>query len=141
MLPTAATQSAGKGLGWRQILSHPPPSEGDDDEAVFAMEQEFAAELGRRLQVLVSHGKVTSLGSHKVFEGLELGELNSHLSGMDIDGLHAHRCLLSLNNIAHMAPSAVASAMAEHGTVEARVGWIFPPPSIAWPLPFSPPSC
>ena len=57
---------------WRSVLEY----EGDDG---FAMERNLAADLGSRLQTLLQENRVTTLSSHKVFEGLEI-------AGMDRGG-------------------------------------------------------
>lgn len=50
---------------WRSVLEY----EGEDG---FEVERNLAAELGSRLQTLLQENRVTTLSSHKVFEGLEI---------------------------------------------------------------------
>ena len=100
---------------WKSILE----LDGDGME----QEQFVAIDLGRRLEVLVNTQRVTTLSSHKVFEGLDIAELIGVLAGLDCKGaeeqLRTQRALVSLNNIVHIAPNAVGAALAEHGVVDA----------------------
>ena len=75
---------------WQSVLAY----EGEDG---FAMERTLAADLGSRLQTLLQENRVTTLSSHKVFEGLEI-------AGMDRGGQPSTLAACSTGTVILMAP-------------------------------------